>query len=212
MFFDTTILAGRDLRDSAGMEVFYANVHDFFSRVPARHWERLDGRPVVWLFLPQSGNSFGQQLFDTAYANFERDFGVRPIIVRATGWDCPITGWGPSGSRTDCSRPISTDGSYVWGTAQNGYQPAGTVASVGPGYDERQIPGRTGAYRPRADGAWYTDNFRKAMVARKPLLAIETWNEFHEASGIAETVEYGRSYLDLTRQLVAQYREAVDAG
>jgi hypothetical protein len=38
------------------------------------------------------------------------------------------------------------------------------------------------------------------------MLAIETWNEFHEASGIAETKEYGRQYIDLTRQLTDKYR------
>ena len=37
-------------------------------------------------------------------------------------------------------------------------------------------------------------------------MAIETWNEIHEASAIAETVEYGRRYIDLTRSIIDRQR------
>jgi hypothetical protein len=76
------------------------------------------------------------------------------------------------------------------------------VAAAGPGYDERQISGRDGKFVPRANGEYYRRNLSAAVATGRPLIAIETWNEIHEASGIGATVEYGRSYIDETKQIV----------
>jgi hypothetical protein len=38
---------------------------------------------------------------------------------------------------------------------------------------------------------------------------IETWNEFHEGTSIAESREHGRQYIDLTRKFVEQFRRGV---
>jgi hypothetical protein len=35
---------------------------------------------------------------------------------------------------------------------------------------------------------------------------LETWNEFHEASDIADSTQYGRTYIDLTRRLISQFK------
>lgn len=206
MFFDTSILNKMDLTDPANIAYFYANIKDFYSRIPSVDWGRYQGHPLVFVFLPQNGNLFNQTLFDYAADHFTTDFKVRPYIVRATGWDCAITAWDAAGPKKDCGTAIKTDASFVWGTAQDGYQAAGTVASVGPGYDESLIQGRKGVVRSRDGGAWYRSNFNAAIASGKRILAIETWNELHEASGIGETKEYGRTYIDLTRQLTDAYR------
>jgi hypothetical protein len=163
----------------------------------------------MWMWGPQEGNNVGPELFDNLYQRFKQDFGTSLYVVPDEGWNCAITGWGNHLPIQDCTRPIHHDVRYVWGAAQNGYSPVGEVAVVGPGYDERGIPGRGGVYRPRDGGRWYTTNFQKAIASRKPLLAIETWNEFHEGSNICESREYGRLYIDLTRNLVAQYKLAL---
>jgi len=106
----------------------------------------------------------------------------------------------------DESRPIATEANYKWGAALEGYFERGSVAAVGPGFDERKIPGRGDAYRPREDGLWYYQNFGKAIASGKRFLVIETWNELHEASGVGETVEWGRDYIDYTRRLVDEFR------
>ena len=86
MFYDVSTIRGVDLTTAQGIDAFYANVQSFFRAVPKRDWALVDGRPIVWLFLPQD-NRFDQRVFDATYTRFQHDFGVRPYIVRATGWD-----------------------------------------------------------------------------------------------------------------------------
>jgi hypothetical protein len=39
------------------------------------------------------------------------------------------------------------------------------------------------------------------------MVVIETWNEFHEGTDIADSREYGRQYLELTRKYVDQFKQ-----
>jgi hypothetical protein len=188
MFYDTSIIRGADLTTEMGMATFFGHIRSFYRRIPQEHRALVDGRPVVWLFLPQD-NKYDQKVFDYTVAHFQNEFGVAPFLVREAGW-----------------KGVTTDASYVWGAAQNGVRATDLAVSVGPGYDERQVPGRSGVYRARQDGRWYRRNLEAALVANRPLLAVETWNELHEASGIGETIEYGRDYIDLTRELIGARR------
>ena len=60
------------------------------------------------------------------------------------------------------------------------------VADVGPGYDDRELvghlPGYTGLVIDREDGELYRRGLTEAVLSGAPWLAIETWNEFHEAT------------------------------
>ncbi len=193
LFLDTPILKDRDLTTPEGKGYFYEMIREFFVRIPRDQWALVDGRPIVWLFIAVFPEAFNQGTFDFVYKRFEQDFGVRPYIVRELSWDY-------------VSQPIATDATYGWGAAQNGLPQQGTVATIGPGYDESQLPGRAGVVRPRDDGRWYTSNFTKAIASGKRMLAIETWNEIHEASGIGETLEYGRQYIEITREYTDRFR------
>jgi hypothetical protein len=208
LFFDTTILSGKDLTKADGQDYFYSNIREFYRRIPREQWALIDGRPIIWLFIAHFPKAFNQSTFNYIYDHFQADFGVRPYIVREVNWDYTVLEHTGDTLRFDYSRPIATEASYVWGAAADGVSPRGTVAAVGPGYDERQIKGRPGTYRPRDNGKWYTDNFAKATASHRRMLVIETWNEFHEASAIADTVEFGRTYIDLTRKLVQQYKQS----
>jgi hypothetical protein len=188
MFYDSSILAGLDLTSDAGHTVFFEHLRDFFARVPVEHRALVDGRPVVWLVLPQDV-TYDQGTFDDARARFTAEVGTPPFLVLEGGW-------------TD----VVADATFLWASAQHGVQATDMVVTVGPGYDERDIPGRAGMVRPREGGAWYRRNLQAALKSGRPLLAIETWNELHEASGIGETVEYGRAYIELTRELLDDHR------
>ena len=205
LFFDTTILDGRDLTEEGGKAYFYDQIRKFYDRIPHEQWGLVDDRPVIWLYFAFFASAFDQSTFDYVYDRFERDYGVRPYIVRELTWDYAVSNVG--GRIVDENRPIATDANYKWGAALDGYSDRGSVAAVGPGFDEREIPGRGNAYRPRDDRAWYFQNFGKAIDSGKRMVVIETWNEVHEASGIGETVEYGREYIELTTELVRELKQ-----
>ncbi len=205
MFFDTTIIGDRDLTTPEGEEFFYSNFKDFFSRIPRGQWALVDGRPVAFLFTSDRVAAFNQSTFDYVYGAFQRDFGVRPYIVREASWDYPILRWQDGAPVRDLAQPIQTDNSYLWGAALNGYVDRGGVAEIGPGYDDTLVPGRHGVVRQRDGGWWYQRNFEKALASGKTMLAIETWDEIHEGSAICETDEFGRQYLDLTRAFTDQF-------
>ena len=205
LFFDTTILEGQDLTTAAGREVFYVTIRDFFSKIPPQHWAAVGGRPLVWLYDAIRVGHFDQRVFDETYSRFPRDFGgLVPYIVREHQW---------LHARIEPPQPrLRTDGIYVWGAAVFGFNedPLFTVAQVGPGFCNTQLgAGASGPNRfciDREDGAFYRRQLEAALRHRHQILAIETWNELGEASGICETVEFGRQYLDLTRHYVDRWR------
>jgi hypothetical protein len=201
MFLDTTIDDNRDLTTDSGKEWFYSNFKDFFTRIPKDEWQLVDGRPVVWLFTSNFTHAFNQSTFDYVYSQFESDFGVRPYIVREVSWDYPISNWQGDQATRDFQKPIQTDNNYLWAAAVHGYVDRGGVAAVGPGYDDHGLPGRgRGTITDRQNGNFYKAAWRAALRSGKNLVAIETWSEMHEGSNICETVEFGRQYIDITRQ------------
>jgi hypothetical protein len=206
MFYDTTILANADLTTTWGMEYFYINVRDFFSRVPPRHWAAIDGQPIVWLYDAWWASAFDQSSFDHLTRRFATDFGaLRPYVVREQQWDV---------SRGDRPpRRIETQGRYAWGAAVFGFNPDPwlTVAQVGPGFTNvaycRSGPGCHDV--DREEGAFYERALREAMASDRNILALETWNEFSEGTQIAETVQDGRFYIEMTRRYADRFREPV---
>lgn len=209
MFLDTTVVNHRDLTTDAGKQWFYRNFRDFFQAVPRQWWATVGGRPIAFLFTTDWTEAVNQATFDYVYQQFQADFGVRPYLVREVSWDYAITGWQNGERVRDYQQPIATDNSYLWAAAMHGFVDRGGVAAVGPGYNDTHVADRKGGTSTdRRNGDLYATAFRQAIAAKKPLLVIETWNEYHEGSDIAESREYGRRYLDLTKQLTAEFRAA----
>jgi hypothetical protein len=180
-------------------------IRGFYNEVPARVRAKVDGRPVVWLWAAYFDIRFDRSLFDYITSQFEADYGVRPYLVGDEIWRYAH----PSSGGVDYDQVMPLDDFYIWGAALNGFvQPTGGIAEVGPGYDERTLPGpdRIGRYQDREGGRFYEDNLQRAINAGAPVLAIETWNEFHEASDVADSAEYGRRYIELTRQYVDRFK------
>ena len=84
----------------------------------------------------------------------------------------------------------------------------GRIVQVGPGFDERMLQGdgRSNRYTDREAGQFLARNLVGAMATGARWIAIESWNEQHVANDIAHSVEYGRSYISLTGQLVAAWK------
>jgi hypothetical protein len=207
MFYDTTILANADLTTPNGQAYFYVNVRDFFSRIPPRHWAAIDGKPIVWLYDTLWVARYDQASFDDLSARFARDFaGLRPYVVREWQWY--------QSKGVQPAQVTQTDNLYAWGAAPSGFNPDRRfgVAEVGPGFDNggncHDSPAGHCVHVDRQNGAYYARQLAAALRSGRKIIAIETWNEFDESTGIADTLELGRTYIDLTRK----YADAFHAG
>lgn len=208
MFFDTTIVQNEDLTTDRGKQIFYTTIRDYFSRIPPSLWAAIDGRPVLWLYDAQKVAAFDQSTFDYIYAQFAGDFGgLRPYIVREWQW------YAAKNVPAEAGQVIQTEGMYSWGAAPSGFNadPRFTVAQVGAGFDNARF-GRAGGLRTaRRGGAYYVENLERALASGRRRLAIETWNELGETSGILDTIEYGRQYIDITRTYADLFKKRYPA-
>jgi hypothetical protein len=196
LFYDTSSLeynaAGTriDLTTPQGQQWFYESVRDFFSLIPPKHWAMIDGRPIVFLYSSGFAVAHDQRCIDFLQESFARDFGGRELyIVREISWQ------------------VTTANVYAWGGALGLKNPG--VASLGPGYDHSAVPGREPLVVDREGGAFFERNWIRFLRRPSPLVMIETWNEYHEGTQIAETIEYGRQYIELNRRYVDLFRAGV---
>jgi hypothetical protein len=190
LFYDTSTLRHNrrgfhaDLTTLEGKEWLYVSARDFYSMVPPALWAAVEGRPIVWLYSASFVRRQDPAALDYLRAEFQKDFGVEPFIVKESSWR----------GRADAV--------YAWGAAIN--PNAIDIAALGPGYDHSAVPGRKPLVRGREGGAFYRRAW-ELMLSRHPasrpaIAVVETWNEFHEATEIAPTREYGRLYVELTRK------------
>lgn len=197
MFYDTSILQwnnsgpnGRayhvDLTTEFGRQWFYTPIRDFFSLIPPARWARIDGRPIVFLYAAGfAARQDPPRQFAYVREQFENDFGIEPFIVKNADWKG------------------QADAEYSWGGAVKGPLIFRETIALGPGYDHSAVPGRQPLVVDRQDGRTYIDRWTQALQLdpkRRPwLVHVETWNEWHEGTDIADSREYGRSYIVLTR-------------
>jgi hypothetical protein len=193
LFYDTSTLQHNswgqhiDLTTDYGKRWFYATIRDFFSLLPPKHWAMIEGRPIVLLYAAAFARRHDQGCIDYVKERFAEDFGGRtPYLVREISWH------------------VTTDGAYAWGGALGLKHPG--VASLGPGYDHSAVPGRQPLVVPRQGGKFYAENWLKFLRRPSPFVMVETWNELHEGTEVCETKEYGRQYIELTRQHVDLFK------
>lgn len=196
LFYDTSTLQANgwgyhvDLTTDHGREWFFATIRDFFSMIPPRHWALLDGRPIVDLYAASFAKAHDQSCIDRLKADFPKRFGgLVPYVIREISWN------------------VKADDVYAWGGA---VQPNFLgVAEIGPGYDHSAVPGREPLVVDREDGAFYERAWTRTLNRRPRIVIVETWNEFHEGTTIAEAREYGRKYIDLNRKYVDMLKAGV---
>lgn len=195
MFYDTSTLAHNSdgyhvaLDTERGKVWFYETIRDFWSLLPPYAWARIDGRPLIFLYSANFAETQDPGIFEDLRQRFTAEFGVAPHVVKESSW------------RGDA------DDVYSWGGALG--LRMGTVAALGPGYDHSAVPGRRPLIVDRREGEFYRENWSRLLArspATRPYLAmVETWNEFHEGTDIAPSVEYGRQYVELTKEYAAKW-------
>ena len=198
MFYDTsTLLPGYhgkrdklDLTSEFGRDIFYRTIRDYFNQIEPENWAAIDGRPLVVLYGSAFVASHDQSTLDYVYQQFEKDFGMRPYLIRDNSWR------------------FESDATTQWGAALGGPNIFGHVGQIGPGYNDTAVPGRNTPIRDREDGNFYRWSWHQ--ILQNPMVRIvlvETWNEMHEGTDICESVEFGRQYIDLTREYVQRFKE-----
>lgn len=103
-------------------------------------------------------------------------------------------------------------------------KPAQHHATISPGYDETLNPSRKtknggflGAgwkdrtkfgvnYPDDPEGAYYKGTFKAAMASNPDWLHISTFNELYEFSHIEATFKHGYKYIDLTAEMVREFK------
>lgn len=87
------------------------------------------------------------------------------------------------------------------------------VATISPGWDDRnagcrpdiRVPSQP-FVKPRNDGATYRATFNAAMQSNPDLLWVNSFNEWVEGTYIEPSQYYGDFYLNLTREMAAQFK------
>ena len=155
-------------------------IRDFFSLIPPEKWARVDGRPIVFLYGANFAKAQDPEALAYVTRAFQEDFGCGLYLVKMRDW------------------LGEADAIYQW-TGFSGLQMDAKVAAVSPGYDHSAVPGRTPIVVKRCDGRKYIDRWLHLLrlnPARRPwMVHVETWNEWHEGTDVAESREYGRSYI-----------------
>jgi len=194
LFYDTSTLEHNhwgyhaDLTTDFGRKYFYATIRDFYSCLPPKHWAMIEGKPIVLLYTPGFARKWDQGVIEYLKAEFPKEFAGRGL------WIAPQNAWNLKG-----------DSTCAWGGAL-AYQNPG-IGEIGPGYDHSAVPGRTPLVRDREGGKFYEESWLKFLRRPSTFVMIETWNEFHEGTDIAESKEYGRQYIELTRKYSDRFKQ-----
>ena len=193
LFYDTSTLQHNqwhyhaDLTTDFGKKYFYGTVRDFFSCIPPKHWAMMDGKPIVLMYAAAFAAKWDQSFIDYTKTEFAKEFGGR------VPWIAPQDSWNVKG-----------DSTCAWGGALAFRNPG--IGEIGPGYDHSAVPGRAPLVREREGGKFYEESWTKVLRRPSNFVMIETWNEFHEGTDIAESKESGRKYIELTRKYAELFK------
>jgi hypothetical protein len=82
------------------------------------------------------------------------------------------------------------------------------IATVQPGYDDTLYRGQGHVVRDRANGDYYRGTWKMAITRRAAAVVLTSFNEFYEGSYIEPSQKFGDQYLQLTKDLITQYRHS----
>lgn len=82
------------------------------------------------------------------------------------------------------------------------------VSTAMPGWDNTYTQQSERYIRERGDGAFYRETFSAAAASGAEMIVITSWNEWWEGTNIEPSHNYGDFYLNLTRELIGEYKSS----
>ncbi len=82
------------------------------------------------------------------------------------------------------------------------------VSTVMPGWDNTYTQQSERYIRERGDGAFLRETFSAAAASGSEMIVITSWNEWWEGTHIEPSHNYGDFYLNLTGQLISEYKSS----
>ncbi len=209
--------------------------------------ERYGSHPA-WLRLPTAGNRTLYYVYDS-YQITTTDWALLlapdgELTVRDTELDALFLALLVEADDRDSLRAAQFDGFYTY-FAATGFSYGSTpvnwprlsawarehgllfVPCVGPGYDDLRVRPWNGANRrSREEGAYYDRMWTRALAADPGLIAITSYNEWHEGTQIEPAVPFAMAdysytnytpldpeyYLHRTRSWTDRYRDCLQKG
>jgi hypothetical protein len=82
------------------------------------------------------------------------------------------------------------------------------VGTAMPGWDNTYTKQSERYVRDRGDGAFLRESFSGAAASNPSMIIITSWNEWWEGTQIEPSNNYGDFYLNLTRQVISEYKSS----
>jgi len=223
-----------DMKDEKNVRLLYKCIHDSFIplcgekegevKMPLKpqkspfwnQWSLSDGFPMIFIYEAGRGFFFwdwDRTLFENILNWFEKDFGLKPRLYPDYEWSLKdpddderafnLNGGGYIRWRSAVYEP------YVMNTPVQMPRKGEDCVQIGPGYDDRDFPGRTKNGHPirsRDFGYFYCYGWQYAIRSNRNLVMLESWNELHESTNISDCQEFGRKYIRLTRDYTKKFQ------
>jgi Domain of unknown function (DUF5010) len=187
-------LADMNEDGEGGFRYFYQEQwRRFFATVPDKYRLKVNGRPVVFMWIGfdgwyTNGTSFHAVIQDLREAT-RREFGVDPFVIPEESW-----------RRLDPA--LQPDALYDWFEPRRNWATLVEfgglhVANIVPGYDTTLI-GMPPMVLDRQRGALFRAGM-DAVAPRADLVLIEGFVNVDENAHLVETTTWGRLYLNILR-------------
>jgi len=188
-----------DLADAAeqgegGFRYFYDEQwRRYFSTIPDKYRLKINGRPVVFMWIGVTDWYTNVQSFHTVVADLReatrREFNTDPLVVPEESW-----------RRLDPA--LVPDGLYDWFEPRRNWATLTEfggihVANIVPGYDTSRIDAQ-GTVLDRQRGQLFRAGM-DAVAPRADLVLIEGFVNVDENAHLVETTTWGRLYLNILR-------------